>query len=76
MTYDSSRFFHRILCPQDGAAQGDACHTGLQDGGDVVQGDATDGDNGQVDAFRLHLLYDGTVSFEAEDGAELLFWWW
>ena len=26
-----------------------------------------------MDAFRLHLLYDGTVAFEAEDGAELFF---
>ena len=57
---------------EDGAGEGNAIDTGLHYGRDVVDGDASYGNNRDVNALRLHLCYDVLVAFETEDRGKTL----
>lgn len=57
---------------EDGAGEGDAIDTGLHYGRDVGEGDASYGNNRDVNALRLHLCYDILVAFKTEDRGETL----
>ena len=57
---------------EDATAECDAVHSRFHDFGDILLGNASDGDERDVDAFFLHFLDDVLISFQSEDRRELL----
>ena len=65
-------FCCRVLGIEDAAAEGDAVNSRLHDVGNILLGDASDGNDWDIDIFCLHLLDNFLISFKTEDRGELL----
>ena len=71
--YDVFHFCNGVVGTQYGAAQRDAGDTCLEDGGDVVFGDAANSHHGNRDIGSTHLLDDMTIAVKSQDGGQFLF---